>query len=86
LLSSSFRPIPSVWGHQAGGGINPTDIRFIDRAVRDILARPPGQEGGDYEGPQTELNEWKIEHPEFEGLLNSKADDDRLEEYLQTVL
>eukprot|EP00479_Gromia_sphaerica_P012028 TRINITY_DN6168_c0_g1_i1.p1 TRINITY_DN6168_c0_g1~~TRINITY_DN6168_c0_g1_i1.p1 ORF type:complete len:248 (-),score=36.18 TRINITY_DN6168_c0_g1_i1:205-948(-) len=62
IRRAEYRPIPSVWGHQAGGGINPTDIFFIDRAVRDLLARPPGQEGGDFEGDQSEVKKWKIDH------------------------
>jgi homoserine O-acetyltransferase len=31
--------IPSVWGHMAGGGINPEDTRFINAAIDDLLAR-----------------------------------------------
>ena len=31
--------IPSVWGHMAGGGINPEDTRFINAALVDLLAR-----------------------------------------------
>ena len=31
--------IPSVWGHMAGGGLNPDDARFIDAALRELLAR-----------------------------------------------
>ena len=31
--------IPSVWGHMAGGGINPADSRFINAALEDLLAR-----------------------------------------------
>ena len=31
--------IPSVWGHMAGGGINPEDMRFINAALEDLLAR-----------------------------------------------
>jgi homoserine O-acetyltransferase len=27
-----------VWGHFAGGGPNPTDTRFIDAAVAELLA------------------------------------------------
>jgi len=33
------RPIPSVWGHIAGGpGLNPADVKFIDEALRELLA------------------------------------------------
>jgi homoserine O-acetyltransferase len=34
----SFRVIPGVWGHFAGGGANPVDTDFIDRGLRDLLA------------------------------------------------
>ena len=30
-------PIPSVWGHIAGLGINPEDAAFLNRAIRDFL-------------------------------------------------
>jgi homoserine O-acetyltransferase len=29
---------PGVWGHFAGGGVNPADTRFIDDALREVLA------------------------------------------------
>jgi homoserine O-acetyltransferase len=32
------RVIPSVWGHMAGGGLNPEDARFIDAALAELLA------------------------------------------------
>jgi homoserine O-acetyltransferase len=32
--------IPSVWGHYAGGGRAAEDVRFIDRALGELLARP----------------------------------------------
>ena len=35
---ADFRVIPSVWGHQAGNGLNPADIRFIDDALKGLLA------------------------------------------------
>ncbi|GAB7524541.1 alpha/beta fold hydrolase [Paraburkholderia sp. 2C] len=39
MPNAQLRPIESVWGHFAGGpAANATDIKFIDRAVRDILA------------------------------------------------
>ena len=31
--------IPSIWGHMAGGGLNPADAAFIDTALGDLLAR-----------------------------------------------
>ncbi|ODU03307.1 MAG: hypothetical protein ABS81_14770 [Pseudonocardia sp. SCN 72-86] len=36
------RVIPGVWGHFAGGGKNPVDTKFIDRAVAELLAADPG--------------------------------------------
>lgn len=38
MPNAEFRPIPSVWGHFAGGGINPSDTDFIDRAIGELLA------------------------------------------------
>ena len=35
---AELRVIPGVWGHFAGGGLNPVDIGFIDRALKDLLA------------------------------------------------
>jgi len=34
---SEVRAIPGVWGHFAGGGLNDTDMRFIDRALKELL-------------------------------------------------
>ena len=39
MPDAELRPIPSSWGHWAGSGRNPDDIAFIDRALRDLLAR-----------------------------------------------
>ena len=40
LPNAEFRPIPSIWGHMAGSpGVNPVDTAFIDRALRELLAR-----------------------------------------------
>jgi len=33
-----FMPIPSLWGHSAGGGGNPADNEFIDAQVKNFLA------------------------------------------------
>lgn len=33
-----LRVIPGVWGHFAGGGLNPEDIEFIDNALKELLA------------------------------------------------
>ena len=35
---AELRVIPSVWGHMAGGGINPEDAVFIDAALKELLA------------------------------------------------
>ncbi|HTJ95194.1 MAG TPA: alpha/beta fold hydrolase [Pararobbsia sp.] len=36
---AELRPIESVWGHFAGGPVaNPVDVKFIDDAVRELLA------------------------------------------------
>jgi homoserine O-acetyltransferase len=37
LANVTFRPIPSLWGHSAGGGGNPDDNAFISAAIRDFL-------------------------------------------------
>jgi homoserine O-acetyltransferase len=39
MPDAELRIIPSVWGHMAGGGLNPDDARFIDAALRELLAR-----------------------------------------------
>ena len=31
-------PIPGVWGHFAGGGVNPVDTKFIDEQLKQLLA------------------------------------------------
>ena len=37
---AELRPIPSIWGHRAGNPVlNPADAKFIDDAVRELLAR-----------------------------------------------
>ena len=35
---AELRVIPGVWGHFAGGGLNPKDIAFIDGALKELLA------------------------------------------------
>lgn len=35
---AELRVIPSVWGHMAGGGINPEDATFINNALAELLA------------------------------------------------
>lgn len=37
IRNSEFREIPGIWGHYAGGGVNPADTAFIDSAVKEIL-------------------------------------------------
>ena len=39
MPNAQLRIIPSVWGHMAGGGINPDDATFINLALKDVLAR-----------------------------------------------
>ena len=39
MPDAELRPIPSGWGHWAGSGRRPDDTAFIDRALRDLLAR-----------------------------------------------
>ena len=37
---AELRPIPSIWGHRAGNPAqNPTDAKFLDEAVGELLAR-----------------------------------------------
>ncbi len=39
MPNAELRVIPSVWGHRAGApGTDPVDIRFVDSAIRDLLA------------------------------------------------
>lgn len=39
MPNAECRPIPSVWGHFAGGpGLNPVDVTFIDDALKELLA------------------------------------------------
>jgi homoserine O-acetyltransferase/O-succinyltransferase len=39
MPNAEFQMIPSIWGHFAGGGINSVDTQFIDRSVKELLAR-----------------------------------------------
>ena len=39
MRNAELRVIPSVWGHMAGGGVNPEDAMFINAALKDLLAR-----------------------------------------------
>ena len=38
MPQAELRPIPSIWGHVAGLGVNPPDNAFIDAALRELLA------------------------------------------------
>lgn len=37
MPNAELRPIPSIWGHAAGRGLNPVDNAFIDDALRQAL-------------------------------------------------
>ncbi|MEZ5292782.1 MAG: alpha/beta fold hydrolase [Vicinamibacterales bacterium] len=37
LRDSTFLPIPSVWGHAAGGGANPADAAFLNERIGAFL-------------------------------------------------
>ena len=37
MPNAQLRPIPSIWGHVAGAGLNPVDNSFIDSALRELL-------------------------------------------------
>ncbi len=37
MPNAELRPIPSIWGHAAGLGVNPSDNEFIDTALRELL-------------------------------------------------
>jgi homoserine O-acetyltransferase len=39
IPNGELRVIPGVWGHFAGGGANPVDIKYIDDVLKDLLAR-----------------------------------------------
>ena len=37
--NAKFLPVPSIWGHFAGGpGTNPDDVKFLDKALKELLA------------------------------------------------
>ncbi len=38
MPNAELRPIPSIWGHVAGLGVNPPDNAFIDAALDELLA------------------------------------------------
>jgi homoserine O-acetyltransferase len=37
MPNAKLRPIPSIWGHVAGMGVNPADNEFIDTALKELL-------------------------------------------------
>lgn len=37
MANATLRPIPSIWGHAAGRGLNPVDNAFIDDGLRELL-------------------------------------------------
>ena len=38
MKRAALRPIPSIWGHYAGGGRDKEAVQFIDRALMELLA------------------------------------------------
>ncbi|MDI6837323.1 MAG: alpha/beta fold hydrolase [Rhizobiaceae bacterium] len=39
MPNARFVPIPSIWGHFAGGpGTNPVDVKFLDEKLKELLA------------------------------------------------
>ena len=38
IPDAELRVIPGVYGHFAGGGANPEDIKFIDDVLKELLA------------------------------------------------
>jgi len=39
MPNAEFVPVPSIWGHFAGGpGTNPEDVKFIDDKLKELLA------------------------------------------------
>lgn len=42
MPNAELRVIPSIWGHFAGGGVNPPDTAFIDAAIAELLDQPSG--------------------------------------------
>jgi homoserine O-acetyltransferase len=37
----TLTPIPSLWGHPAGIGLDPADMKFLDERMTAFLAAPP---------------------------------------------
>ena len=43
IPNATFKPIPSIWGHFSGRGINRIDNQFIDDNLRQLLALTPSE-------------------------------------------
>jgi homoserine O-acetyltransferase len=39
LKNGFFDPIPTIWGHMAGGGKNPVDVNWMDGRISDFLSK-----------------------------------------------
>jgi homoserine O-acetyltransferase len=38
MPNAKFLPIPSIWGHFAGGpGTNPEDVKFLDNVLKELM-------------------------------------------------
>lgn len=37
LKNGTFDPIPSIWGHIAGGGANPDDVKWMDEKISSFM-------------------------------------------------
>jgi homoserine O-acetyltransferase len=38
MPNAMLKPIPSIWGHFAGFGMNAADTDFIDKTIKECLA------------------------------------------------
>ena len=38
MQDAEYRPIPSIWGHQAGRGLTEADAAFVDAGLRQLLS------------------------------------------------
>ena len=36
----TLTPIPSLWGHPAGAGIDPADLKFLNEHIAAFLSSP----------------------------------------------
>jgi homoserine O-acetyltransferase len=38
MPNAKYLPIPSIWGHFAGGpGTNPEDVKFLDNVLKELM-------------------------------------------------